>query len=102
MPLPLVFLRGVGQDLAGAYSWYEEQGSGLGARYLASVDRAFDEMQSHPALFSRVNAEVRRASVFRFPYSVFYRVEPKRIVVLAVLHSARDPDLWPKARRKPR
>jgi plasmid stabilization system protein ParE len=102
MPLPLVFLRGVGQDLAGAYRWYEEQGQGLGARFLASVDRAFDDVQNHPELFARVNEEVRRASVSRFPYSIFYRVETRRVVVLAVLHSARDPNLWPKARRKPR
>jgi len=34
--------------------------------------------------------------VARFPYAVFYRVEPNRIVVLTVLHTARDPKLWPQ------
>lgn len=39
---------------------------------------------------------VRRVLVERFPYCIFYVVEPERLVVLAVLHVARDPDLWPK------
>jgi hypothetical protein len=71
MALPVVFRKAVGQDLAGAYRWYEQHGSGLGSRFLDPVDRCFDDVQSHPELFARVNSEVRRASVSRFPYSVF-------------------------------
>ena len=48
-------------------------------------------------MFARVHGEVRRAVVSRFPYAVFYRVEPKRVVVLAVLHMARDSKLWPQS-----
>jgi plasmid stabilization system protein ParE len=32
--------------------------------------------------------------VRRFPYSVFYRVEADRIVVLAVFHGRRNPRIW--------
>jgi len=52
-------------------------------------------------MFARVHGEVRRAVVSRFPYAVFYRVEPKRVVVLAVLHMAGDPKLWPQPRKAP-
>lgn len=31
-----------------------------------------------------------------FRMGVFYRVESKRVVVLAVLHTARDPRVWPQ------
>jgi plasmid stabilization system protein ParE len=53
-------------------------------------------------MFSRVHGEVRRAIVWKFPYAVVFRVEPKRVVVLTVLHSARDPKLWPQPRRTAR
>lgn len=46
-----------------------------------------------------VRGNVRRAIVTRFPYAVFYQVEPKRVVVLAVIHTARDPRLWPQPRK---
>jgi plasmid stabilization system protein ParE len=38
--------------------------------------------------------EVRRAVVRRFPYAVFYKIEPQQVVVLAVFHSRRDPKSW--------
>ena len=65
----------------------------------SSFDASFDAIQEFPEMFARVHGEVRRAVVSRFPYAVFYRVEPKRVVVLAVLHMARDPELWPQPKR---
>jgi len=50
-------------------------------------------------MFARVHGAVRRTVVSRFPYAVFFRGEPKRVVVLAVLHMARDPKLWPQSRK---
>ena len=96
MALPAVYRRKVGRDLAGAYGWYEQQRTGLGEEFLAAVNASFDAIQEYPEMFARVDGEIRRAIVARFPYAVFYRIEAKRLVVLAVLHMARDPKLWPK------
>ena len=89
----------VGKDLAGGYRWYEEQSAGLGEEFLAAVDASFDEIEQFPEMFAYVRGKVRRAIINRFPYAVFYHVEPKQIVVLAVLHTARDPRLWPQPRK---
>jgi plasmid stabilization system protein ParE len=50
-------------------------------------------------MFAAVHGEVRRAILSDFPYAVFYRVEARRVIVLAVVHTARDPKLWPRPRR---
>jgi len=99
VPLPLVFRRGVGQDLADAFTYYEEQVEGLGEGFLSAVDSTFDAIERYPEMFAKVHAEARRALVSRFPYAVFYRAEPQRVVVFRVLHTARDPKAWPKPRR---
>src|SRR5947208_1469765 len=99
MALPAVFRRKVGRDLAGAYGWYEDERAGLGAEFLGAVDACFDTIEKFPEMFARVHGEIRRAIVSRFPYAVYYRVEPERVVVLAVLHMARDPKLWPRPRK---
>ena len=96
---PLVFRKRVGRDLAGGYRWYEEQRTGLGEEFLAAVDASFDTIEEFPEMCAFVRGNVRRAIVTRFPYAVFYQVEPKRVVVLAVLHTARDPRLWPQPRK---
>ena len=102
MALPVVYRRKVGRDLAGGFGYYEGQSEGLGEKFLAAVDSAFNALERYPEMFSRVHGEVRRAVVSKFPYAVFFCVEPKRVVVLTVLHTARDPKLWPQPRRTAR
>lgn len=102
MALPVVYRRKVGRDLASVFGHYEGQTEGLGEQFLSAVDSAFDAIERYPEMFTRVHGEVRRALVSRFPYAIFYRVESKRVVVLTVLHTARDPKLWPQSRRAAR
>ncbi len=102
MPLPLVYRRRVGRDLADAFTYYEEQVEGLGEKFLSTVDSTFDAIERYPEMFAKVHGEVRRAIMSQFPYAVFYRLEPRRVVVFRVLHTARDPKAWPKPRRTAR
>jgi hypothetical protein len=60
----------------------------------------FDAIERVPEMFRRVHGEVRRANVSRFPYAVFYRIDPKSVVVLTVLHTAREPKLWPQPKKQ--
>jgi len=98
VPLAIVFRRQVGRDLAAAFEYYEPQRQGLGEDFLAAARAVFEAIERYPQMFAQVHGEVRRAIVSKFPYAVFYRLEPDRILVLAVLHTARDPKLWPRAR----
>lgn len=102
MGLPVVYRRKVGRDLAGYFGWYNEQRDGLGEEFLAAVDTVFDTIEKYPEIFARIHGEVRRAVLSRVPYVVFYRVESKRVAVLTVLHTARDPKVWPRPRRTAR
>jgi plasmid stabilization system protein ParE len=75
MPLAVVYRRQVGRDLAAGFDYYAGQGPGLGEKFLTAVTGVFDAIGR-------------------------YRIEARRVVVLAVLHTARDPRLWPRPRRE--
>lgn len=102
MSLPVVFRRQVGRDLGAAFEYHELQAEGRGEKFLTAVDSAFDAIERYPEMFAQVHGQVRRALVSRFPYAVFYRIESKRTVILTVLHTARNPKLWPQPRRTAR
>ena len=102
MSLPVVYRRKVGRDLAAAFGYYEDQLEDLGEKFLTAVDSTFDAIEHFPEMFARIHGEVRRALVSRFPYAVFYRVESRQVVVLTVLHTSRDPNVWPRPRRSAR
>ena len=81
-------------DLDHAATWYNDQQSGLGLRFLDAVDQVFERIRVKPMQFPAVSAHVRRALLNTFPYAVYFRVTDQVVVVLAVLHLRRHPDMW--------
>ena len=91
------FLPEARQDIANACAWYEQQSLGLGMEFLRCLEATILSIQRHPLMYPAVFADYRRALVRRFPYAVFYEVQPQSIVIYAVFHCSQDPDKW-KAR----
>ncbi len=90
----LVIRLAAEEDLEEASAWYERQREGLGKEFLAAVGDALEKIVRHPDFGMLVHRRLRRANVRRFPYGVFYIVEPDRIVIVGVLHGRRSPRVW--------
>jgi toxin ParE1/3/4 len=97
MSYKLILRQEAERDLVEAYKWYEEKIPGLGTDFLAVIDRALESIQANPARFPVTYRNVRRALMRRFPYGIFYFLEGENIIVLAVLHTARNPAKWHKS-----
>ena len=91
MTLALTLRPRAEADLDAAFRWYEAQQRGLGEIFLRSVAACFARIARHPEGNAIVQSRVRRASLQRFPYGVFYVVREHRIDVLAVYHGRRRP-----------
>jgi plasmid stabilization system protein ParE len=85
------------QDAADAYVWYEEQSLGLGLEFLRCLEATVLSIQRYPFMYPAVLDDFRQALIRRFPYVVFYEIEPKRVIIHAVFHCSQDPGKW-KAR----
>lgn len=83
-------------DIRSAYEWYESQRGGLGAEFLAALRERLEAVRDHPESSPVLHRGVRRALLPRFPYLIFYVARPERVAVLAVLHHARNPAVWPR------
>jgi plasmid stabilization system protein ParE len=94
MSPPLIITPEAEEDLAEAKAWYERKRDGLGEQFLLCVEAALDHIQRVPEAATEVYPGIRRVVVRRFPYGVFYRVDPDQIAVLAVYHSKRNPRGW--------
>jgi|AntDeeMinimDraft_5_1070356.scaffolds.fasta_scaffold41605_1 plasmid stabilization system protein ParE len=81
-------------DLEEAAAWYEQQRSGLGDEFLDEVRSTFRQISERPSMFPVLHRNTRRALTHRFPFGVFYRVQPEHVVVVAVMHGSRDPHRW--------
>jgi plasmid stabilization system protein ParE len=65
-----------------------------GVEFIAEIERCVTAAADRPTLYSAVYKDVRRVVANRFPFSVYFRAEERRIVVLAVFHGSRDPSIW--------
>ncbi|MBU1425390.1 MAG: type II toxin-antitoxin system RelE/ParE family toxin [Gammaproteobacteria bacterium] len=75
-------------------SGIESKRVGLALEFMAEIDRCVSLASEHPLQYAVVREDVRRVVANRFPYSVYFRAELHRLVVLAVFHGSRDPAIW--------
>lgn len=94
MSLPFDFHPTVRNEIDDAHTWYEQRKPGLGGDFLDEVQRVLREIAGNPARYGFADGDIREGSLNRFPYTIYYRVLPDRIRVLAVYHAARDPSGW--------
>lgn len=90
----IVFRAAARSEFHDAADWYELQRPGLGADFVAEVERVLQVIRDQSTLFPLAEADVRVTPIRRFPDAVYYRVKPTRIVVIAVFHTSRDPKAW--------
>jgi plasmid stabilization system protein ParE len=94
MRLPLVFRPVARAEFTDAAVWYESRRVGLGTDFIAKVQKVLDTITLQPFRYPVAYRDIREAPVSRFPYCVYYRIKPSRVVVIAVFHTSRDPAVW--------
>jgi len=94
MSLPVTFHRAASAEFIAASAWYDTKRVGLAVEFIAEIDRCVSLASKHPLQFAVVREDVRRIVANRFPYSVYFREEKHRVVILAVFHASRAPAIW--------
>ena len=94
MTLSVTFRRAAREEFIEAAARYEAQRPGLGAEFIAEIERCVARAADRPELYALIHNGMRRVTAKRFPYSVYFRSEEQRVVILAVFHGCRDPASW--------
>jgi len=86
-------------EFIAAGQYYNGKVPGLGDAFVDEVEAGVRAIVANPLTWRAVEADVRRYLVNRFPYGIYYSVEPdETIVIWAVKHLRRDPDYWQERR----
>ena len=83
-----------------AFDWYESRSAGLGDAFAEQIRRTIEVICRLPLLSKIFFENIRRRSVRRFPYMIFYQVRNEEIRIVSVFHTSRDPKVW-QTRVKP-
>lgn len=90
----VVFLPPAQEEMTEAARFYQTQSKGLGAEFLAEVERTIAAIASHPKAAPKVKQDIRRRLLKRFPFGVLYVATTDEIIVVAVMHLRRRPGYW--------
>jgi plasmid stabilization system protein ParE len=81
-------------DVEAAFEWYEAEEPNLGFEFLEQLRTAYQHIREHPLAYQELRSGIRRALIRQFPYAIYFAIESETIIILAVLHTARDPEEW--------
>ncbi|MEM6753294.1 MAG: type II toxin-antitoxin system RelE/ParE family toxin [Cyanobacteria bacterium P01_C01_bin.38] len=83
------------KELDAAIAYYQAQQVGLGLDLLSEVEKVVLKIQQNPNLGTPHQIEgIRRYTIQRFPYLIFYTELEEVIWVIAIAHSKRKPNYW--------
>lgn len=87
-------------DIAAAQDEYESREPGLGNRFVEQVRNTLTRISQNPFQYQIVvgTSDDRRAPVQKFPFGVWYRVEPDESIVVACLAYRQAPLIAPNRR----
>ena len=94
MPRALEYLADALAEAEAAAHWYAERSPSAALAFSEELGEAESAIARQPEAWPPYEAGTRRYLLRRFPFSVVYRVEPTRIVIVAVAHFRRRPSYW--------
>lgn len=93
MKYRIVSLPNVQTDIREAVSYYQQINPTLSQQFVGRIREAFRFLELMPQGFQQKYKSVRTLLLKQFPYQIHYLIDDKNqtIIVLAVIHSYRNP-----------
>jgi plasmid stabilization system protein ParE len=82
------------EEAEAAARWYAERSATAAVAFSDEIDAAESAIARLPDTWPPWDHNTRRYLLRRFPFSVIYRVESHRILIVAVAHGHRRPGYW--------
>ena len=96
MVYKIIFRKEAREDMDEILKWYSNQKVELAKSFWESLSETIYLIQQHPFHYPVIFKQFRKAVLNVFPYCVYFRVDKKSVVVLAVTHHKRNPKIWKK------
>ncbi len=93
--MKLLYTSRAKKDIEIAFEWYEKQRRGLGFEFIDCIEIALNEIVTFPEMYQLCYSNFRRNVIRRFPFSVFYTIEEKEIIIHSVFDNRTDPEKRP-------
>lgn len=84
------------QDIQEVVDYYDELNPKLADSFLAELEQCYNKIKQVPEGYHKRLGNIRAAFLKKFPFGVYYKIYGEKIVVIAILHTSRNPSIWKK------
>src|SRR6187399_1698254 len=93
MKYSLIFSEGAQSDIVESIQWYNEAKQNLGFEFYDRVNEKLSLLAENPLHYSIRFNTIRASKVNHYPHLIYFRINDNNasILILAVLHTSRDP-----------
>jgi toxin ParE1/3/4 len=82
------------QEYEDSFAYYAKISPGLASSFVKETERSIGRILDHPEAWPVIEEDVHRHLTNRFPFGVYYTIEPDHILILAIMHMSRQPGYW--------
>jgi len=90
----IVFHELAEKELLSSRDFYDELTPYLGMKFILEVEHIIHIIKNNPLTFPIYFKNYRKALLRKFPYSIIYRIENERVLILAIAHERRKPNYF--------
>ena len=91
---PYFFHPAAEEEFVAAAEYYRGVDPALAVAFFEEVESVIAHIRRFPAAGVKIDADIRRSLLSRFPYGVLYEERLGNIRILALMHLRRRPNYW--------
>lgn len=81
-------------DFDSSYEYYFDDSPKLAYTFFQRINISLENIRKAPSSFPVVHKNLRKYTVRKFPFVIYYQVEEFVIKVIAIFHTSRNPLIW--------
>jgi len=82
------------QDIQEVVDYYDDINPKLADSFLVELEQCYNKINQIPEGYQKRLGNIRVAFLKNFPFGVYYKIYGEKIVVIAVLHTSKNPKVW--------
>lgn len=81
-------------DIDKSYDFYFQESLKVANTFFKQINLSFENIKHNPESFPIAHKDVRKFVVKKFPFVIYYRITDALILVVAIFHTSRNPEIW--------
>ena len=83
-------------DFDKSYEYYFQKHPKVADAFFKIINLGIENIKQNPNSYPIAHADLRKYTITKFPFTIYYRIKDSVIQIIAIFHNSRNPEIWNK------